>query len=142
MSTITLVGNLSADPELRFTASGLAVAGFTVCHTPRFFDKNTNEWRDGETIFMRCSIWREYAGNVAESLRRGDRVMVTGKIKSRSWETDAGEKRTVIELDAEEVGPALRYGTTRFTKATRSDAAPDADAWATSSASSPVTAVA
>lgn len=128
MSELTLAGNLSGDPELRFTASGLPVANFTVCHTPRVWHKESGEYRDGETIFMRCSIWRDAAEHVAESLRRGDRVLVTGRVKSRSWETDAGEKRTVLELDADEVGPSLRWATAKVSRAVRSSApaAPDA----------------
>ena len=116
---ITIVGNLTADPELRFTPSGAAVANFTVASTPRNFDRQTNEWKDGETLFMRCSIWREAAENVAESLHRGARVVVTGRLVSRSWETPEGEKRTVMEMQADEVGPSLRYATAKVTKAQR-----------------------
>ncbi|WP_109472757.1 single-stranded DNA-binding protein [Ornithinimicrobium cavernae] len=116
---ITLVGNLTADPELRFTPSGAAVANFTVASTPRQFDRQTNEWKDGETLFMRCSIWREAAENVAESLTRGARVVVTGRLVSRSWDTPEGEKRTVMEMQADEVGPSLRYATAKVTKAQR-----------------------
>ena len=107
---ITLVGNLTGDPELRFTPSGSAVANFTVASTPRTLDRQSNEWKDGETLFMRCSIWREAAENVAESLTKGTRVVVTGRMKSRSYQTKEGENRTVIELEADEVGPvaALR----------------------------------
>ena len=110
-TTITIIGNLTGDPELRFTPSGAAVANFTVASTPRTFDRNSNEWKDGETLFMRCSVWREVAENVAESLHKGNRVIVTGRLKSRSYETKEGEKRTVIELDVDEVGPSLRYAT-------------------------------
>lgn len=116
---ITIVGNLTADPELRFTPNGAAVANFTVASTPRQFDRQTNEWKDGETLFMRCSIWREAAENVAESLTRGARVVVTGRLVSRSWDTPEGEKRTVMEMQADEVGPSLRYATAKVTKAQR-----------------------
>ncbi len=118
-TTITIVGNLTADPELRFTPSGAAVANFTVASTPRTFDRQANEWKDGETLFMRCSIWRDAAENIAESLHRGTRVIVTGRLKSRSYETKEGEKRTVIELDVDEVGPSLRYASAKVTKAER-----------------------
>ena len=107
---ITVVGNLTADPELRFIPSGAAVANFTVASTPKKFNKQTNEFEDGETLFMRCSIWREAAENVCESLHRGDRVVVTGELVSRSWEQD-GQKRTVMEMQVDEVGPSLRYAT-------------------------------
>ena len=116
---ITIVGNLTNDPELRFTPSGAAVANFTVASTPRTFDKNSNEWKDGETLFMRCSVWREAAENVAESLTRGTAVIVTGRLQSRTFETKEGEKRTVIELACEEVGPSLRRATAKVTKAQR-----------------------
>src|SRR5215204_1208619 len=105
-TVITVVGNLTDDPELRFTPSGAAVANFTVASTPRSFNKQTNEWEDGEAMFLRCSIWRQAAENVAESLQRGMRVVVQGRLKQRSYETPEGEKRTVIELDVEEVGPS------------------------------------
>lgn len=118
-TTITIVGNLTADPELRFTPSGAAVANFTVASTPRQFDRQSNEWKDGETLFMRCSIWRDAAENVAESMHRGTRVIVTGRLKSRSYETKEGEKRTVIELEVDEVGPSLRYASAKVTKAER-----------------------
>lgn len=114
---ITVIGNLTADPELRFTASGAAVANFTVASTPRKFNKQTNEFEDGETLFMRCSVWREAAENVAESLARGVRVIVTGNLVSRSWEDkDTGQKRTVMEMQVDEVGPSLRYATAKVTK--------------------------
>ena len=119
-TTITIVGNLTGDPELRFTPSGAAVANFTVASTPRTFDRQSNEWKDGETLFMRCSIWREAAENVAESLTRGTRVVVTGRLKSRSYETKEGEKRTVVEMDVDEVGPSLRYANAKVTKTQRS----------------------
>jgi len=115
-TTITLVGNLTADPELRFTPSGAAVANFTVASTPRTFDRNTNEWRDGEAMFLNCAVWRQAAENVAESLQKGMRVIVQGRLKSRSYETREGEKRTVFEIDVDEIGPALRYATARVTR--------------------------
>jgi single-strand DNA-binding protein len=121
-TSITIVGNLTADPELRFTPSGAAVANFTVASTPRTFDKQSNEWKDGETLFMRCSVWREAAENVAESLHRGTRVIVQGRLKSRSYDTKEGEKRTVTELDVDEVGPSLRYASAKVTKAERANA--------------------
>ena len=116
---VTVVGNLTDDPELRFTANGAAVANFTVASTPRFFDKQTNDWKDGDALFLRCSIWRQAAENVAESLQRGARVVVQGRLKQRSYETREGEKRTVYELDVEEVGPSLKYATAKVTKASR-----------------------
>ncbi|WGW11830.1 single-stranded DNA-binding protein [Saxibacter everestensis] len=118
-TVITIVGNLTNDPELRFTPSGAAVANFTVASTPRNFDRQSNEWKDGETLFMRCSVWRDAAENVAESLTRGTRVVVQGRLKSRSYETKEGEKRTVIELDVDEVGASLRYATAKVTRAQR-----------------------
>lgn len=116
---ITIVGNLTGDPELRFTPSGAAVANFTVASTPRTFDRQSNEWKDGETLFMRCSVWRDAAENVAESLQRGTRVIVTGRLKSRSYETKEGEKRTVIEMDVDEVGPSMKYATAKVNKTSR-----------------------
>ena len=113
---ITVVGNLTADPELRFTASGAAVASFTVASTPRTFDRATNEWKDGEALFLRCSIWRQAAENVAESLTRGARVVVVGRLKQRSFDTKEGEKRTVIELEADEVGASLQFATAKITR--------------------------
>lgn len=118
-TVITVIGNLTADPELRFTPAGAAVANFTVASTPRVFDRNTNEWKDGEALFMRCNIWREAAENVAESLTRGSRVIVSGRLKQRSYETREGEKRTVVELEVEEVGPSLKYATAKVNKTTR-----------------------
>jgi len=118
-TVITVVGNLTADPELRFTPSGAAVANFTVASTPRTFDKNSNEWKDGEALFLRCSVWRQAAENVAESLHRGTAVIVQGRLKQRSYETKEGEKRTVYELDVDEVGPSLRWATAKVTKASR-----------------------
>lgn len=117
--TITVVGNLTADPELRFTPSGAAVVNFTVASTPRTFDRQANDWKEGETLFLRCSQWRDAAENVAESLTKGTRVIVTGRLVARSWETQEGEKRTVTEIQVDEVGPSLRYATAKVTKATR-----------------------
>ncbi|MGK2882723.1 MAG: single-stranded DNA-binding protein [Mycobacterium sp.] len=119
-TTITVVGNLTADPELRFTPSGAAVANFTVASTPRIFDRQSSEWKDGEALFLRCNIWREAAENVAESLTRGSRVIVTGRLKQRSFETREGEKRTVFEVEVEEIGPSLKYATAKVNKASRS----------------------
>jgi single-strand DNA-binding protein len=116
---ITVVGNLTADPELRFTPSGAAVANFTVASTPRTFDKQTNEWKDGEALFLNCSVWRQAAENAAESLQRGMRVIVSGRLKARSFETREGEKRTVFEIDVDEVGPSLKYATAKVTKTSR-----------------------
>ena len=118
-TVITVVGNLTADPELRFTPSGAAVASFTVASTPRNFDKNTNEWKDGDALFMRCSIWRQAAENVAESLQRGMRVVVTGRLQQRSYETREGEKRTVVEMQVDEVGPSLKYATAKVNRTQR-----------------------
>lgn len=115
-TTLTVVGNLTSDPELRFTANGAAVANFTVASTPRHFDRQAGEFRDGETLFLRCTVWRDLAENVAESLQRGTRVIVEGRLKSRSFETKEGEKRTVMELDADDVGPSLRRATARVQK--------------------------
>jgi single-strand DNA-binding protein len=117
---ITVVGNLTADPELRFTPSGAAVANFTVASTPRSFDRQTNEWKDQETLFLNCSVWRQAAENAAESLTRGMRVIVQGRLKARSYETREGEKRTVFEIDVEEVGPSLRNATAKVSKTSRS----------------------
>lgn len=119
-TVITVIGNLTDDPELRFTPSGAAVANFTVASTPRSFNRQTNGWEDGETLFLRCSIWRQAAENVAESLTRGTRVIVQGRLKSRSYETREGEKRTVMELEVEEVGPSLTWATAKVTRASRS----------------------
>ena len=119
-TTITVVGNLVDDPELRFTPSGAAVANFRIASTPRTFDKQTNEWKDGDTLFLNCSVWRQAAENVAESLQKGMRVVAQGRLKARSYETREGEKRTVMELDVEEVGPSLKYATAKVTRATRS----------------------
>jgi single-strand DNA-binding protein len=118
-TVITLVGNLVDDPELRFTPSGQAVANFRIASTPRFLDKATNEWKDGESLFLTCTVWRQAAENVAESLQRGMRVIVQGRLKQRSYETKEGEKRTVFEVDADEVGPSLRNASAKVTKASR-----------------------
>jgi len=116
---ITIVGNLTGDPELRFTPSGAAVANFTVASTPRVFDRNTQQWKDGDTLFMRCSIWREAAENVAESLVKGARVIAQGRLVQRSYETRDGEKRSPIELQVDEVGPSLRYASAKVTRNSR-----------------------
>ena len=117
---ITLVGNLTADPELRWTQSGVAVADFTVASTPRTYDRNAGEWRDGDTLFMRCSVWRDTAENVAESLRKGMRVIVQGRLTQRSYDTQQGERRTVVELQVDEVGPSLRRARAQVTRTTPS----------------------
>lgn len=118
-TVITVVGNLVDDPELRFTPSGAAVANFRIASTPRTFDRQTNEWKDGDALFLSCSVWRQAAENVAESLQRGMRVIVQGRLRQRSYETREGEKRTVIELEVDEVGPALKYATAKVTRTTR-----------------------
>jgi single-strand DNA-binding protein len=118
-TVITVVGNLTNDPELRFTPSGSAVANFTVASTPRTFDRQSNEWKDGETLFLRASIWREAAENVAETLTKGMRVLVQGRLKQRSYETKEGEKRTVMELEIDEIGPSLRYASAKVTRTQR-----------------------
>jgi single-strand DNA-binding protein len=119
-TTITVIGNLTDDPELRFTPSGAAVAKFRVASTPRFLDRQSGEWKDGEPLFLACNIWRDTAEHVAESLQRGSRVIVTGRLRQRSYETREGEKRTVIELEVDEIGPSLRYATAKVQKMTRS----------------------
>ncbi|HZP15832.1 MAG TPA: single-stranded DNA-binding protein [Nocardioides sp.] len=153
-TTLTVIGNLTDDPELRFTPSGAAVANFTVASTPRTFNKQTNAWDDGETLFLRCSIWRQAAENVAESLTRGTRVIVSGRLKARSYETREGEKRTVMELEVDEIGPSLTWATAKVTRASRSGggtgggfgggsqpvAAPANDPWATPAQSAPAAA--
>ena len=155
-TTLTVIGNLTDDPELRFTPSGAAVANFTVASTPRTFNKQTNAWDDGETLFLRCSIWRQAAENVAESLTRGTRVIVSGRLKARSYETREGEKRTVMELEVDEIGPSLTWATAKVTRASRSGggagggfggggqqaAAPANDPWATPAQSAPAAAAA
>jgi single-strand DNA-binding protein len=148
-TTITMIGNLVDDPELRFTPSGAAVAKFRVASTPRYLDKQTNEWKDGESLFLQCQIWRQAAENVAESLTKGMRVILSGRLKQRSYETKEGEKRTVFEVEVDEVGPSLRNATAKVTKAQRSagasggysaPAAADSfneDPWAAASSSTP-----
>jgi single-strand DNA-binding protein len=116
---VTIVGNLTADPELRFTPSGAAVANFRVASTPRVLDKASNEWKDGEPFYVSCNVWRQYAENVAESLTKGMRVIVQGRLKQRSYETREGEKRTVVELEVDEVGPVLRYATAKVNRVQR-----------------------
>jgi single-strand DNA-binding protein len=118
--TITVIGNLTDDPELRFTPSGAAVAKFRVASTPRFMDKTTNEWKDGDPLFLSCTVWRQAAENVAESLQRGARVILSGRLRQRSYETKEGEKRTVMELEVDEIGPSLRYATAKVQKMSRS----------------------
>ncbi|NRD09246.1 single-stranded DNA-binding protein [Rathayibacter agropyri] len=113
---ITVVGNLTADPELRYTQGGLAVANFTIASTPRTFDRQANDWKDGEALFLRASVWREFAENVAGTLTKGSRVIATGRLKQRSYETKEGEKRTSIELEIDEIGPSLRYATAQVTR--------------------------
>lgn len=119
-TTTTIIGNLTADPELKVTPSGAVVVTFTIASTPRTFDKNSNAWKDGEALFMRCSLWREAGEHAADSLTQGTRVIATGALKQRSYETKEGEKRTVVELDVEEIGPSLKYATAKVTKAQRS----------------------
>lgn len=120
-ATITIVGNLTDAPELRYTQSGHAVANFTIASTPKTFDKASNEWKDGEALFLRASCWREFAEHVAGSLAKGSRVVATGKLKSRSYETQSGEKRTSMELDVDEIGPSLRYATAVVTRSSGSE---------------------
>jgi single-strand DNA-binding protein len=151
-TTITLVGNLVADPELKYTPSGAAVASFRMASTPRFMDKATNEWKDGDSLFMSVSVWRQAAENVAESLQRGMRVVVVGRLRQRSYETKEGEKRTVYEVEADEVGPSLRSASVKVTKTTRStgdggqggggNGRPAGDPWATAGAGASTTAAA
>jgi single-strand DNA-binding protein len=121
-TTITMIGNLVDDPELRFTPSGAAVAKFRVASTPRYLDRQTNEWKDGESLFLQCQIWRQAAENVAESLTKGMRVILSGRLKQRSYETKEGEKRTVFEVEVDEVGPSLRNATAKVTKTARQGA--------------------
>ena len=116
---ITIIGNLTAEPELRFTPSGAAVANFTIASTPRQFDRQSNEWKDGETLFMRCSVWREAAENVAETLQKGMRVIAQGRLKSRSFDTKEGDRRTVMELDVDEIGPSLRFASAKVNRQSR-----------------------
>ena len=147
-TVLTIIGNCVADPEMRFTPSGAAVANFVVASTPRLFDRQSNEWKDGETLFMRCSIWKDAAENVTESLTRGTRVIVTGRLKSRSYDTKEGEKRTVMELEVDEIGPSLKYATAKVDRTQRGSgnggnqstparsSAPADDPWASTSGSS------
>jgi single-strand DNA-binding protein len=127
-TTITVIGNITADPELRFTQSGLAVANFTIASTPRSFDRETNDWKDGDALFVRCSVWRDHAQHIASSLRKGLRVIASGRLVQRSYETKEGEKRTSFELEIDEVGPALRYATAVVRKATKGEQAADSTA--------------
>ena len=116
-TVITVVGNLTSDPELRYTQNGLAVANFTIASTPRNYDRASSEWKDGEALFLRASVWREFAEHVAGSLTKGSRVIATGRLKQRSYETKEGEKRTTIELEVDEIGPSLRYATATVSRA-------------------------
>lgn len=138
---VTVVGNLTGDPELRFTPNGQAVASFTIASTTRVLDRTTNDWKDGDTFFIRCSVWRQYAENVAESLTKGTRVIATGRLKQRSYETKEGEKRSVVEMDVDDVGPVLRSATAKVTRVSRgegngypSSSAPADDPWASPAA--------
>ena len=140
---ITVIGNLTADPELRFTQSGAAVAGFTIASTPRSFDKQTNEWKDGEALFLRASVWRDQAENVAESLSKGDRVIAQGNLKQRSFQDKDGNNRTSIELDVTDIGPALLYATAKPNKKPRGQGgrapqAPQGEQWGAQNSASPV----
>jgi single-strand DNA-binding protein len=126
-TVVTVVGNLTADPELRFTPSGAAVTNFTVASTPRTFDRPSGEWKDGDALFLRCNMWRQPAENVAESLTRGMRVMVSGRLRQRSFETREGDKRTVVELEVDEIGPSLRYATAKVNKNARSGGSGNGD---------------
>ena len=146
-TVITLVGNLVDDPELRFTPSGAAVAKFRMASTPRYLDKTTNEWTDGESLFLTCNVWRQAAENVAESLQRGMRVIVQGRLKQRSYETKEGEKRTVYEVEVDEVGPSLRSATAKVNKTQRGGggggfggSAVDNDPWASAAPAAPASA--
>jgi single-strand DNA-binding protein len=146
-TVITIVGNLVDDPELRFTPSGAAVAKFRIASTPRFMDKQTNEWKDGESLFLSCNVWRQAAENVAESLQRGMRVIVQGRLKQRSYETKEGEKRTVYEVEVDEVGPSLRSATAKVNKTQRGGGgggfgggAVDNDPWASAAPAAPASA--
>lgn len=142
-TTITIVGNLTNDPELRFTPAGAAVANFTVASTPRTFDRNSNEWRDGETLFMRCAVWRDQAENAAESLQKGMRVVVTGRLVSRSWtDKETGMERSALQMEVDEVAPSLRYATAKVTRTTRgqSGGQPDGGGWGQGPGNDPWTA--
>ena len=135
-TVITVVGNLVDDPELRFTPSGAAVANFRIASTPRTFDRQSNEWKDGEALFLSCSVWRQAAENAAESLQKGMRVIIQGRLKQRSYETREGEKRTVVELEVDEIGPSLRYATATIAKHARTDDSGGGDAAVAGSAAS------
>lgn len=130
-TVITIIGNTTSDVELRYTQSGIAVANFTIASTPRTFDRQANEWKDGEALFLKCSVWREFAENVAGSLTKGTRVIASGRLRQRSYETQSGEKRTAIELEVDEIGPSLRYATAQVTRVARANtggqAAPTSD---------------
>ncbi|MBX3312075.1 MAG: single-stranded DNA-binding protein [Microbacteriaceae bacterium] len=126
---VTVVGNLTADPELRYTQNGLAVANFTIASTPRVFDRASNEWKDGDALFLRASVWREFAEHVAGSLTKGMRVVATGKLRQRNYETKEGEKRTAIELEIEEIGPSLRYATVSVTKTSGGSRSDSSEGW-------------
>lgn len=126
-TTITIIGNLTADPDMRYTNTGVAVASFTVASTRRTYDKQTGKWADGDTLFLRCNVWRELADHVTESLTKGTRVIVTGRLKQRDYDDKEGIKRTIYEIDVEEVGPSLRFATAKLTKATRQGAPHPAD---------------
>lgn len=136
-TVITITGNLTADPELRFTANGMSVANFTIASTPRTFNKRTSEWEDGEALFMRCTAWKHLAEHIAESLKRGAGVLAQGRLRQRTFETRDGENRTVVELTVDDIGPSLRYATAKVAKATRQtgDAQAETDPWATAPAS-------
>lgn len=149
-TNITLIGNLTDDPELRFTPSGAAVAKFRVASTPRYLDKQSGEWKDGEALFLTCNVWRQAAEHVAESLQRGTRVIVSGRLKQRTYETREGEKRTVFEVEVDEIGPSLRYATAKVQKMSRSSGgggfggsnAPADDPWASATPAAPAGAAA
>jgi single-strand DNA-binding protein len=149
-TTITLIGNLTDDPELRFTPSGAAVAKFRVASTPRYLDKQSGEWKDGEALFLTCNVWRQAAEHVAESLQRGTRVIVSGRLRQRTYETREGEKRTVFEVEVDEIGPSLRYATAKVQKMSRSgggggfggSGAPNDDPWASATPAAPAGAAA
>ncbi|WP_219505251.1 single-stranded DNA-binding protein [Nonomuraea ceibae] len=136
-TVITIVGNLVDDPELRFTPTGQAVARFRIASTPRFMDRQTNEWKDGESLFLTCNVWRQAAENAAESLQRGMRVIVQGRLKQRSYETKEGEKRTVYEVEVDEVGPSLRNATAKVTRTSRQGSGPGDDVWTSASPQRP-----
>lgn len=137
-TTITVIGNLTDDPELKFTSSGAAVANFTVASTPRTFDKNSNEWKDGDANFFRCAAWRQLAENVAESLQKGQRVIVTGRLRIRNYERQDGSKGTAVEIDVDEVGPSVRFATAKVTRASRGGApSGDANPWGGQPAAAP-----